>query len=191
MVADKFLSLIGNAMPRIILGHEHELPQFPDLVTELAEELKSTRSFGQPIIREQQFPKTEAIRTTVIWDKWEFMSDEDRLATILQAYEEVEGQEFRDRLALAVGLTVPEAQASGILPVQVTTALRSSDPVTAEQCRDAMIKLGASVLSNPEQPVLRFATVEEAEECVKELVKILPGSDPVWVIRQEVTRIVD
>ena len=178
-------------MPRIILGHEHEHPQYPDLVAALVDELRTNRPFGQPVIREQRFPKTDVIRTTVIWDKWESLSDEDRLGTILQAYGEVEGEEFRDRIALAVGLTVPEAHDAGILPVQVTTGLRSSDPVTMEQCRDAMVECGASVLSNPAQPALRFATVEEAEQCVKQLVERLPGSEPVWIVSQEVARIVD
>jgi hypothetical protein len=143
------------------------------------------------VIREQRFPRTDAIRTTVIWDKWEPLNDEDRVATILQAYEEVEGEAFRDRLALALGLTVPEAHEAGLLPVQVTTAIRASDRVTAAQCRDTMIALGASVLSNPDRPVLRFATIQEAEECVRHLVQRLPESEPIWIVTQEVARIVD
>jgi hypothetical protein len=178
-------------MPRIILGHERERPRYPNLVAELAEELRHSRRFGQPLIREQRFPKTDVIRTTVIWDKWEPLHDEDRLATILEAYEEVEGDEFRNRVALAIGLTVPEAHEAGLLPVQVATALRASDPVTAEQCRDAMIEVGASLLLSPERPVLRFATVEEAEQCVRELVKRLPGSEPVWSITKDIARIGD
>lgn len=191
MVAGQCPLLIGDDMPRIILGHEHAGPHYPNLVAELADELRSNRPFGQPIIREQRFPRTDVIRTTVIWDKWESLNDEDRVATILQAYEEVEGEAFRDRLALALGLTVPEAHEAGLLPVQVTTALRASDPVTVEQCRDTMIELGASVLSNPDRPVLRFATTQEADQCVQQLVQRLPGSEPVWIVSQEVARIVD
>jgi hypothetical protein len=177
-------------MPRIIRGHEDEpRPLYPDLVTELANELKNSRPFGQPVIREQRFPRTDAIRTTVIWDKWESVIDEDRVAAILQAYAKVEGDEFRDRLALVIGLTVPEAHGEGLLPVQVVTALRESDPVTVEQCHDAMIKLGASVLSNPQKPALRFTTEEEAKQCVRQLVEELPDSEPVWVVNQEVARI--
>lgn len=178
-------------MPRVILGPKRERPHFPDLVAELADELRSNRPFGQPLIREQRFPKTDVIRATVIWDKWESLSDEDRLATILQAYEDVEGEAFRDRVALAIGLTVPEAHGAGLLPIQVTTALRASDAVTVEECRDAMIEFGASVLSNPERPALRFATVEEAEQCVQQLIKRLPKSEPVWIMTQDAARIVD
>lgn len=179
-------------MPRIIrgvVGEPH--PRYPDLVTELADELRANRPFGQPVIHEQRFPRTDAIRITAIWDKWESVIDEDRVATIMQAYENVEGGDFRDRLALAIGLTVPEAHEAGLLPVQIVTALRESDPVTADQCRDAMIKLGASVLADPNQPVLRFATTEEADQCVLKLVEDLPGSKPVWVVTKAVARILD
>lgn len=192
MVAFQSLEPIGEAMPRIILGQGAEPPpQYPDLVAALADELRTNRPFGQPVIREQRFPKTDVVRATVIWDKWEPLADDARVTTIKQAYVEVEGDEFRERLALAIGLTVPEAYDAGLLPVQVTTALRTSDPITVEQCRDAMIQLGASVLSDPQKPVLRFATVDEAERCVQQLVEQLPGSEPVWTIAREVARIVD
>ena len=92
---------------------------------------------------------------------------------------------------MAIGLTVPEAHDAGLIPVQVTTALRESDPVTVDQCREAMIQLGASVLSDPEKPMLRFATLEEAEECIRQLEKQLPNSKPVWIVTQDVARIVD
>src|SRR5438552_4170964 len=128
---------------------------FPDLVAALVEELKSNREAGQPIIVEQYFPRTNAISATVIWDQWVPLSDEDRAATILHAYEEVEGKEFRERIALAIGLTVPEAYESGLLPYRVTTALRKGDPVTPEQCAEAMLTQGASLLFDPKKPQLR------------------------------------
>jgi len=39
---------------------------------------------------------------------------------------------------------------------------------------------------DPKTPQLRFASQEQAEACVKLLVKALPGSEPVWVIGKEV-----
>lgn len=192
MAASQLLELVGDNMPRIILRHGQEpRPHYPDLVAALADELRADRPFGQPVIREQRFPQTDVVRTTVIWDQWEPLTDEDRVATIKQAYAEVEGDDFRQRLALAIGLTVPEAHEAGLLPVQVTTALRPSDPVTREQCRDAMIEVGASVLEDPQRAVLRFATVEEAEACVRQLTQRLPGSEPVWIVTQDVARIAD
>lgn len=176
-------------MPRIQrrLDEDHR-SRFPALLAELAKELKNAREAGQPLIEEQVFPKTNAVRVTVIWDKWEPVPDEDRFHTILQAYEEVEGKAFRERIALAIGLTVPEAAEAGLLPFQITTALRRGDPVTAEQCREAMIVQGASVLLDPEKPQLRFATEEEAEACRQRLIRQLPGSGPVWIITSDVVR---
>ncbi len=177
-------------MPRIRrrLDEQYRV-RFPDLLAELAKELKNASEAGQPLIEEQVFPKTNAVRVTVIWDKWEPISEEDRFHTILQAYEEVEGKAFRERIALALGLTVPEAIETGLLPFQVTTALRSSDPVTLEQCREAMIAQGASVLLDPGKPQLRFATEEEAEACRQQLIRQLPGSEAVWVVAKEVARV--
>lgn len=148
-------------------------------------ELKNARETGQPFIEEQVFPKTNAVRVLVIWDKWEPVPDDDRLSAILQAYEEVEGRSFRDRIALALGLTVPEAREAGILPFRIRTALRPGDAVTAEQCRDALIAQGASILEHPKDPQLLFATEQEAEACRQRLIRCLPGSEPVWIIADE------
>lgn len=177
-------------MPRIKRGLE-EAPKlrFPELAEELVDELRSEREAGQPRIEEQHFPKTNAVRVTVVWDKWAPLSDEDRAAIILQAYERVEGEEFRDRIALAIGLTVPEAYESGLLPYQIMTAIRPGDPVTPEQCAQAMSDQGASWLFDPNRPQLRFATEEEAHACKERLIRALPGSEPVWVIAKEVGRV--
>lgn len=177
-------------MPRIKRGLEGpRRPRFPDLLAELVGELKSAREAGQPMIEEQYFSKTNAVRVTVIWDKWAPLADEDRSATILQAYEEVEGKEFADRIALAIGLTVPEAYEAGLLLFQVMPVLRKGDAVTAEQCAEAMIEQGASLLFDARKAQLRFANEEEAEACLKRLVKALPGSEAVWVIAKEVGQV--
>ena len=179
-------------MPRIIRGLEDQRRRrHPDLVGELVGELREGRPFGQPMILEQRFPETNAVRTTIIWDKWAPIADEERVAAILQAYEEAEGREFRDRIALAMGLTVPEAYDAGLLPIQIVAALRRTDSVTPEQCKQAMIDAGASVISGLEHPILRFATLNEAEQTVRRLTELLPGSEQVWLITQEVSRIPD
>lgn len=156
-----------------------------DLVARLADELKSTRQSGQPIIEEEEFP-TKKLRVNVIWDAWERVPLEDRTATILRAYEEAEGREFGNRIALASGLTVPEAHAAGMLPFQVIAAVRKGDPVTKDQCRKALIEEGASILLDESNPMLRFATEEEAEAARKRLSERLRDSEPVWVITKEV-----
>lgn len=170
-------------MPRIRKGLEPPPPpRLPALVEELAQELRADRETGQPIIEEFHFTKTNLLRVTVIWDKWDLLSDDARAEVILQAYEQVEGKEYRDRIALCVGLTVPEAREMGLLPFQIQPALRKGDPVTAEQCREALLAEGASPLADPDQPELRFATLEAAQTAVQRLAKRLPGSEPVWLI---------
>src|ERR1700747_3503548 len=122
-------------MPRKRRGFE-ELPRrtVGNLVARLVDELKSDRQSGQPVIDEEEFP-TKKLRVNVIWDEWDRVPLEDRTATILRAYEQAEGRDYRDRIALASGLTVPEAHAAGMLPYQVFPALRQSDPVSLAECR--------------------------------------------------------
>ncbi|HEV3341237.1 MAG TPA: hypothetical protein VG125_12795 [Pirellulales bacterium] len=179
-------------MPRIKTGLD-ERPRRTNvrLADQLAEELKSGRESGQPIIYEHEFPSGK-LRVTVIWDEWDRLPLEERTEVILRAYEQAEGRPFRERVALASGLTVPEAHAAGMLPVQIITALRRDDQVTVEECRQAMIAEGAStLLAGADNPQLRFATVEEAEAARKRLIERLPQSEPVWVISQEVGSVGD
>lgn len=177
-------------MPRIKRGSEWQAKsRFPELTAKLIAELRNGREFGQPVIEEQQLPRTDALRVTVIWDEWNDVPYEDRSVAILQAYEDAEGKAVRERIALATGFTVPEAYETGLLPFQVLALVRKDDPISAEQCRQAMIEEGASMLFSPDRPQLRFATQEEAEACVKRLVKRLPGSEPIWTISQDVGQI--
>jgi hypothetical protein len=161
-----------------------------NLIERLADELRNNREFGQPVIDEQEFP-TGGIRVTVIWDEWGHLPLEDRTTVILRAYELAEGRSYRERIALASGLTVPEAHAAGMLPFQIIPALRKGDPVTLEQCHRAMIEEGASTLLGEDKPQLRFASEEEAEAARKRLAQRLPKSEEVWVITQEVGKVDD
>jgi hypothetical protein len=175
-------------MPRIQKRLEPPRARHPAVVGELAEELRHSHESGQPRIEELTFPKTGTIHVTVLWDRWDPLADEERAVCILQAYEQVEGAAFRDRIGLAVGLTFPEARASGLLPFRVIPAVRPDDRVTLEQCVAAMKQLGASTLEQPDWPLLGFATFDEAEACVRRLRQELPGSDSVWLVEQEVGR---
>ena len=104
---------------------------------------------------------------TVIWDRWEGIPDDERQSVIFQeAYDRVEGKEFRDRIALAVGLTMPEACESDLLPFEVFPIIRKGDPVTLDECREALIAEGASTLFDPSHPRIAFASPEEAERCI-------------------------
>ncbi len=165
-------------------------PTSGDLADRLADELKTARESGQPVIDEQKFP-TGKLRVTVIWDVWDALPLEHRTSVILRAYELAEGRDYRDTIALASGLTVPEAHAAGMLPFQIIPAIRRGDPVSADQCRKAMIDEGASTLSAADKPQLRFATEEEAEAARLRLAAGLLGSEPIWTITQDVGRVED
>jgi hypothetical protein len=54
-----------------------------------------------------------------------------------------------------------------------------------------MIAEGASTLTAAEQPQLRLATEHDAAQARRRLIHRLPGSDPVWIITQDVGRIED
>ncbi|MCI0460385.1 MAG: hypothetical protein L0Z62_25815 [Gemmataceae bacterium] len=178
-------------MPRKRRGVEEQpRPTSGDLAERLADELRSNRPSGQPLIDEQEFP-SGAIRVTVIWDDWDRLPLEDRTAVILRAYDLAEGRDYRERIALASGLTIPEAHAAGMLPFQIIPALRRDDPVTLEECRRDMIDEGASTLLGSEKPQLRFASEEEAEAGRRRLVERLPASEQVWVITQDVCQVED
>jgi hypothetical protein len=174
-------------MPRKRIGPNVRSGQVRgELAEKLAAELKSGREYGQPLIYERHF-RTGKASVTVIWDAWDRLPLQERTATILRAYEIAEGAESQDRVALASGLTVPEAHAAGMLPYQVMPALRKGDPVTPDQVRQAMLEEGASQLMDPRAPQLRFATEEEAEAARRRLIQRLPASEPIWIINREIT----
>lgn len=177
-------------MPRRMIGVEAPRRADGGLVDRLADELRHTHESGQPLIYERRFP-TGKIRVAVIWDDWDRLPLEERTDIVLRAYEKAEGRESRDRVALASGLTVPEAYSAGMLPFQIIPVLRKGDPVTIEQCRDAMRAEGASTLFGADQPQLRFATSEEAEAARRRLIQRLPESDQVWAITREVGKVED
>jgi hypothetical protein len=157
-----------------------------DLADRLAAELKGGREYGQPLIYEQTF-RTGKVRVTVIWDAWDGVPLQERSATILRAYETAEGDDSRDRIALASGLTFPEAHTAGMLPYQIIMALRKDDPVNFDEARRAMLEEGGSTLIGPETVHLWFATAEEAEAARRRLSHRLPKSEPIWVITREIT----
>jgi hypothetical protein len=160
--------------------------KFSALLKELSDELRHGRDFGQPLIDEFVLPKTGALRVTVVWDKWAGVTDGERAEVILKAYEQAEGTEFVNNIALASGLTAPEAVELGLLPYRVSPALRKSDPFTVEQCRRVMIEQGASIVADPGRPILAFMRLEDAEKCVARLINALPKSESIWTVAQTV-----
>ena len=145
-------------MPRIKMAFVDQ-PRKSDqkFVERLVEELRAGRESGQPFIYEQTF-HTGKVRALVIWDDWKDLTLEQRTNIITSAIEQADGRDYRARVALASGLTVPEGVAAGLLPYQIGTALRKSDAVTDVQCWDAMLAEGASQLFGPKVLQLRFPT---------------------------------
>ena len=78
-----------------------------------------------------------------------------------------------------------------MLPFGIITAVRRTDPVTLDQCRQAMVEEGASMLLSPDRPLLRFASMEDAEAGRRRLIQRLPQSDDVWIITQDVGNVAD
>src|SRR5690348_10361431 len=117
-------------MARINMGLE-EQPRRTDgkLAERLVDELKANRESGQPFICEQTFT-TGKIRVLVIWDDWKDLPLEERTNIILSAVEKADGRDYRAKVALASGLTVPEGVAAGMLPYQIIPARRKADNVT-------------------------------------------------------------
>ena len=161
-----------------------------NLIGDLTAELRSTREVGQPTINEEEFG-TGVLRVNVFWDRWEEVPADERGEQIMAAYREVMGDSFVDKIGLLGGYTFPEAVALGLLPYQVIPLVRKGDPVTVEQCRQAMLDAGASTLFPGHKTQLRFATPGQAEVGRNQLVKSLPASEPVWTIVKDVGTIED
>lgn len=73
-----------------------------------------------------------------------------------------------------------------MLPFRIIPALRSSDPVTLEQCHAAMIDEGASLNFGDGRPHLLFSDLGEAEKARHRLIQRLPGSEQIWTTMKEV-----
>lgn len=169
-------------MPRIRRSPAgRENGRAPKLLPELVAELKNARDSGQPIIDEFTFPATNRIRVAVIWDKWEGVPDEERVATIYRAFQQTEGKEYTDRIGIALGVTVPEAVRFGLLPYQVVPVARPTDRVSIDDCKKAMRDEGATIMPSGKLE-LRFTTHELAEAAIERLISCLPGSEHVWLV---------
>lgn len=151
-----------------------------DLVVALTGELTAPKAFGQPLVMEEEFPRTNRLGVTVVWDQFDRVSDLDRPLVIRKAYEGAQSNKAK-RIAFAIGYTVPEAEKAGLLPYEI--ALVSGSKASGElieRCRDVMKSLGGSLLANPMKPVLRFSTSEQADACRAELIRRMPESEPLW-----------
>ena len=72
-----------------------------------------------------------------------------------------------------------------MLPFAIIAAVRKSDPVTPEQCRQALVEEGASLLFEDDSPHLLLATEGEAAAARTRLIARLPNSESVWIIAKD------
>jgi hypothetical protein len=163
-------------MPRRFLGPPKPTALTQRLLRELTAELRSPKETGQPLILEQEKDRSRAVHVTVVWDEWQPCPPEQRSDLILEAYEQAVGKEYRDRILLANGLTIPHASKLGLLPYEILPVLDRSDPDYVDELHQAMIAEGASRLGDPLTPLLCVTTAEEAEACVQRLQKRVPRS---------------
>jgi hypothetical protein len=170
-------------MPRIRLIPEANFLNHPELVKELANELSGEREFGQPMAVEEPYGGTDDFRVTVFWDKFDAVPEDERTNIILQAYESANLGDV-DRIAVALGLTFPEADAEGVLRYEVVPGIRRHNPIPVEQCFDAMRSLGASTLRDSRRPQLFYPTMKHATAAIGRLDELLPGSRDVWTIAE-------
>jgi hypothetical protein len=159
------------------------------LVADLAKEIREPRDIRQPIILERAGLGNQSIVAHVIWDRWEDCPRDLRADIILDAYERALGPEYREKISLPIGITVPEAIPMGLLPYafRMRQGLRPDGP--NEEERQAMIDAGASTLSNPRQPELRCATEDDADATYQFLRERLPNSW--WIVEKELDRVQD
>jgi hypothetical protein len=154
------------------------------LQEELIRELADPKEYGQPLILERHMDREGAVHVYVIWDRLDECENRERSEIVLGAFEQARGEEFRKRILFALGLSVPEAVETGLLPYAIVDTIRAGTPDQLDRVRQAMIAEGASVLENPQRPVLRYPTLEDAEAGLGRLRGRLGSSDTLALVHE-------
>src|SRR5688500_17211641 len=103
-------------MPRISVKALPVSIDTEELLTDLTNELREPSERGQPLILDEELSPGGSVRVYVVWDRFAEIPGKQRTELILDAFEESEGIDFRQRISMALGLTVPEATDIGLLP---------------------------------------------------------------------------
>jgi len=134
---------------------------------------------------EHEMQTTKTLQVTVIWDRWDGVNIGDRSVIITSAYEKANRQHGW-HITVAIGLTPQEAIDTDLLPFQIITMCRKSDPVSLTELERAMTNVGDGVFVK-KRGGLRFPTFERAHAALQELTNQF---DPkYWSIMQEVSRV--
>jgi hypothetical protein len=161
-------------MARHVIKRGLPSPRDTELVEVLSDELASGKRV-QPAFIEEEFNATGLRNIHVIWDRWADIPYDDRMEVILRAYEKHEGPEKTENVAIAEGLTGPEALEAGLLPFIVSEGSIDRDFLAYENAKS--VEMEQTILGKRE---LRYPTKEAAEEAVARLRESLPGSQ--WQI---------
>ncbi|MCX7045207.1 MAG: hypothetical protein NTX50_06970 [Candidatus Sumerlaeota bacterium] len=90
-----------------------DVPEEAALLAELKAELENPKESGEPdIIIERPSPFTTHL--FVIWSKWKDLEQSIRSRIVMDAFEEVRGEEEMQKVTAAMGLTAEEADRLGI-----------------------------------------------------------------------------
>ena len=152
------------------------------LVADLANELAdrpSTRPPKQPVIFEEEVPRTDTYHVMVVWEGWRAVPTKERGSIILDAYEKSK-PDVAPKITVTLGVTLDEALSMDLLPYQVSEVRRGKNDPSYKQLRAAMAEEGA--FETFAGPRLYYPTLEAAEEARERLLKRVPGSQ--WNILQ-------
>ena len=108
-------------------------------VSDIERALEAPSKEHPPFVFSQRIGATDAINTTVVTQVWKGLSHEERSDVIVEAHR----RHGDGEVTIALGLTVDEASASGLLPYSIVPLVKQSDPVDPESIRSAMIEEGA------------------------------------------------
>jgi hypothetical protein len=187
-----------------VIRRSHTPNPFPELRGRLAEllakELIGERVRDGPVIFEVSTGRNDEIDVIVIWEAWSSLPSDDRTTIIRDVIQKAYDKHRREieraihyidpdrkpsepivpRVSLAVGATLDEAIAQGLLPysVRATAQVPGADPYATRQL---MIESGGIETASGVE--LRFPDAELAAEAHARLMQQMPEAG--WTIVDE------
>jgi hypothetical protein len=168
-------------MPRYKLSDTMSPALREEIVSAIANELRSAPALGGPLVYETEIPQTGTYHVFVVWQRWRDVPSEYRSSIILDAYQRVDPS-MASHITIATGITMEEAIELGLLPYQVVAMRKKGDPVPEERLTKALLDEGAVETAAGVQ--LRFPTKELADQAYMHLVDKVPG--PYWAVEHTI-----
>ena len=152
------------------------------LATMLRRSRTREASAHQPLVVWTAAPNGRSVQIVVVWDAWRHLDSNERAEVIRDAYS-LDTSLPPDHVTVSLGLTPAEALSLGYLPYRIVPSLRRTDKVSAQAVREAMKTAGGVLARIGDEPQLRFATLEQAQEAYRTLLGAI--SLPIWTLVQE------